>query len=198
MDYKLFLIDLWEKYITTFDEYIFLPLAIENKSNKSDEDIDVFIKYNPEQLRIVYPSKDLLCSSLKGLESIIYEEDIIKDLLKMSENSSVNYDEDISFSIMDSQAEMRARLNAGGINGNPRYTTSDYARELKKYIATPMDGNALEFMFNIKALKPSEKKWLGASLLIKPLTNEFELSYSIKSKQSDGDLSGTLKYKSEK
>lgn len=126
------------------------------------------------------------------------EEDVIKVLLKMSENSSVNYNEDISFSIMDSQAEMRARLNAGGINGNPRYTTSDYARELKKYIATPMDDNALEFMFNIKALKPSEKKWLGAALLIKPLTNEFELSYSIKSKQSDGDLSGTLKYKCEK
>ena len=195
---KLILIDLCEKYITTFDEYMFLPLAIENQSYKADEDIDVYIKYDPEQLKVVYPSSDLLCPSLKGLESFIYEKGIIKVLLKMGENSSISYDKDISFSIMDSQAEMRARLNAGGINGNPRYTIEDYVRELRKYIATPMADNNLEFMFNIKALKPSERKWLGAALLMKPLTDEFKLSYSIKSKQSDGELSGALLYKSGK
>lgn len=197
LEVNLFILDLWEKYITTFDECVFLPLVIENKSYKADEDIDVYVKINPEELKIVYPSERLICPELKGLESIIYEEDIVKTLLKMEENSSVCYDEDISYSILDSQAEARALLNARGINGNPRYSSEDYARELRKYIAIPMEDNNGEFMFNIKSMKPSEKKWLGPALLIKPLVGNFDISYSIKSKQSDGNLSGTMSFRSE-
>ena len=190
---KLFLLDLWEKYVKTFNDYYLLPLAIENCSSIADENIDIYITYNPEQIKIVYPGDCLIHPKMKGLEGIIYDEGIIEHLLKMNEDSTIKYDKDISFSIEDSASDIRV-LSCGGINRIPKYTSDDYGRELRKFIAIPTVDNKEEFFYTIGSLRANERKWLGPAILLSPISDSFELSYVIKSKNSDGGLSGVLSY----
>ena len=186
-------------YATTFDGLFFIPLAIENASKVYDEDVDVYVKINKGVVEVIIPSKELINPDLRGLEGLIYEEDVIKELLMMPESSDISYDTDISYTLADSLAEsqalVRAQFSGAGINGNPRYNLDDYGREIIKYIAMPKaKSNDIEFEFSIGSLRAKEKKWLGPALLINPLTDNFHIEYSIKSKNSDGDLSGIVTY----
>lgn len=198
LEYKLHRIQMMDWYVTTFDGMLFIPLAIENASTVYDEDIDIHIKIQENDAEIIYPSKKLINPDMQGLEGLIFEEGIIKELLLMFESSDISYDSDISYSIADSlaenQASIRAYFNASGINGNPKYDEEDYEREISKYIAIPNSGSKSEFEFTINSLRPKEKKWLGPALLIKPLKDNFDIEYSIKSKHSDGNLSGVVKF----
>ena len=184
-------------YVTTFDGLFFIPLAIENASKVYDE--DVYVKINKGVVEVIIPSKELINPDMRGLEGLIYEEDVIKELLMMPESSDISYDTDISYTLADSLAEsqalVRAQFSGAGINGNPRYNSDDYGREIIKYIAMPKaKSNDIEFEFSIGSLRAKEKKWLGPALLINPLTDKFHIEYSIKSKNSDGDLSGIVTY----
>lgn len=186
-------------YVTTFDGLFFIPLAIENASKVYDEDVDVYVKINKGVVEVIIPSKELINPDMRGLEGLIYEEDVIKELLMMPESSDISYDTDISYTLADrlaeSQALVRAQFSGAGINGNPRYNSDDYGREIIKYIAMPKaKSNDIEFEFSIGSLRAKEKKWLGPALLINPLTDKFHIEYSIKSKNSDGDLSGIVTY----
>ena len=186
-------------YVTTFDGLFFIPLAIENASKVYDEDVDVYVKINKGVVEVIIPSKELINPDMRGLEGLIYEEDVIKELLMMPESSDISYDTDISYTLADSLAEsqalVRAQFSGAGINGNPRYNSDDYGREIIKYIAMPKaKSNDIEFEFSIGSLRAKEKKWLGPALLINPLTDKFHIEYSIKSKTSDGDLSGIVTY----
>ena len=186
-------------YATTFDGLFFIPLAIENASKVYDEDVDVHVKINKGVVEVIIPSKELINPDMRGLEGLIYEEDVIKELLMMPESSDISYDTDISYTLADSLAEsqalVRAQFSGAGINGNPRYNSDDYGREIIKYIAMPKaKSNDIEFEFSIGSLRAKEKKWLGPALLINPLTENFHIEYSIKSKNSDGDLSGIVTY----
>lgn len=198
LEYNLHHIQMLDCYVTTFDGLILVPLAIENVSTVYDEDLDVHIKIDKDAADIIIPSKELINVSMQGLEGLIYEEGIIKKLLMMPESSDISYDTDISYNLADSlaesQAAMRAQLSGAGINGNPRYNSDDYGREISKYIATPMVNSDTEFEFSICSLKAKEKKWLGPALLIRPLADSFDIEYSIKSKNSDGNLSGIVTY----
>lgn len=186
-------------YATTFDGLFFIPLAIENASKVYDEDVDVYVKINKGVVEVIIPSKELINPDMRGLEGLIYEEDVIKELLMMPESSDISYDTEISYTLADSLAEsqalVRAQFSGAGINGNPRYNSDDYGREIIKYIAMPKaKSNDIEFEFSIGSLRAKEKKWLGPALLINPLTDNFHIEYSIKSKNSDGDLSGIVTY----
>lgn len=186
-------------YATTFDGLFFIPLAIENASKVYDEDVDVYVKINKGVVEVIIPSKELINPDMRGLEGLIYEEDVIKELLMMPESSDISYDTDISYTLADSLAEsqalVRAQFSGAGINGNLRYNSDDYGREIIKYIAMPKaKSNDIEFEFSIGSLRAKEKKWLGPALLINPLTDNFHIEYSIKSKNSDGDLSGIVTY----
>lgn len=199
LEYNLHRIRILDLYAATFNGMLFIPLAIENASKVYDEDVDVHIKIKKVVAEAIIPSKDLINPDIQGLEDLIYEDDIIKKLLMMPESSDISYDTDISYNLADSlaqsQAAMKAQLSGAGINGNPRYNSDDYGREIIKYIAMPnVKDNDIEFEFSISSLRAKEKKWLGPALLLKPLTDSFNIEYSIKSKQSDGDLSGIIKY----
>lgn len=195
LEYGLHRVEMMNWYVTTFDGMLFLPLAIENASTVYDEEVDIHIKIKGE-VDIVRPSKKLINPEMHGLEGFIYEEDIIKELLLMPETSDISYDTDISYNINDSfaesQAAVRAQFSGAGINGNPRYNSDDYGREISKYIATPITDS--EFEFCIGSLKAKEKKWLGPALLISSSADKFDIEYTIKSKHSDGDLSGIVSY----
>lgn len=161
LEYKLYRIQMMDWYVTTFDGMFFIPLAIENASAVYDEDIDIHIKIQENDAEIIYPSKKLINPDMQGLEGLIFEEGIIKELLLMFESSDISYDSDISYSIADSlaenQASIRAYFNASRINGNPKYGEEDYEREISKYIAIPNSGSKSEFEFTISSLRPKEK-----------------------------------------
>ena len=197
-EYKLHRIQMMDWYVTTFDGMLFIPLAIENASTVYDEDIDIHIIIQENDAEIIYPSKKLINPDMQGSEGVIFEEGILRELLLMVETSDISYDSDISYSIADSlvgnQKSIGAYFDTGGINGNPRYDEEDYEREISKYIAMPNSDSKSEFEFTISSLRPKEKKWLGPALLIKPLKDSFDIKYSIKSKHSDGNLSGIVQF----
>ena len=197
-EYKLHRIQMMDWYVTTFDGMLFIPLAIENASTVYDEDIDIHIIIQENDAEIIYPSKKLINPDMQGSEGVIFEEGILRELLLMVETSDISYDSDISYSIADSlvgnQKSIGAYFDTGGINGNPRYDEEDYEREISKYIAMPNSDSKSEFEFTISSLRPKEKKWLGPALLRKPLKDSSDIKYSIKSKHSDGNLSGIVEF----
>ena len=191
LEYRLHKINMHDWYITTFDGCLLIPLAIVNESTIPDEDIDIFISLDETKAQVVLPSKTLINPEMQGLEGLLYDDGIIKNLLMMPESADVSYDTDISYNLADSLAQNQAAVRAQfGGNGRPNYNADDYERELSKYIATPNANN--EFTFSIGSLRAKEKKWIGAALLLKPLAESFEIKYSIKSKKSDGSLNGTI------
>lgn len=191
LEYRLHKINMHDWYITTFDGCLLIPLAIVNESTIPDEDIDIFISLDETKAQVVLPSKTLINPEMQGLEGLLYDDGIIKNLLMMPESADVSYDTDISYNLADSLAQNQAAVRAQfGGNGIPNYNADDYERELSKYIATPNANN--EFTFSIGSLRAKEKKWIGAALLLKPLAESFEIKYSIKSKKSDGSLNGTI------
>ena len=196
LEYNLHLVQMLDWYVTTFEGLFFIPLAIENVSTVYDEDVNVHIKIKKDVAEAVIPSKNLINPDMQGLEGWIYEDDVIKELLMMPESSDISYDTDISYTLADSlaesQAAVRAQFSGVVINENSEYNSDDYGREISKYIATPMVNSDIEFEFFVSSVKAKEKKWLGPALLIKPLTDRVDIEYSIKSKHSDGDLSGIV------
>ena len=191
----LYRVEMMDRYVTTFDGMLFLPLAIENVSAVYDEDVDIHINIKGD-VDIIRPSKKLINPEMQGLEGLIYEEDIIKELLMMPETADISYDTDISYNISDnlaeSQAAVRAHFSEAGINGNPRYNSDDYGREISKYIAIPITDS--EFEFSIGTLRAKEKKWLGPALLISSSVEKLDIEYIIKSRYSDGNLAGIVTY----
>lgn len=192
LEYRLHQLRMRDWYVTTFDGGVLIPLVVENVSTLSDEDIDIYLSVDATEVEVITPSEKLINPEMVGLEGLIYEDGVIKKLLMMPETSDIEYDSDISYSIEDTQANMRAQLSAAGINGNPRFDGKDYKRELSKYIAIPI--TETEFSFQIRSLRAKEKKWIGAALLLKPLSESFQIKYTIKSKKSDGSLKGIIKY----
>lgn len=195
LQFRLNRLELWDWYVTTFDNMVCVSLAVSNISSVFDEDVDIYVKIQPEDANVILPSKDLINPEMSGLEGIIVEKEILGELFQMFVSSDINYDEDISYTIEDAHAAIGAQFTTAGINGNPRYDEDDYERELLKYIAQPISTDDSVFLFTLQSLRANEKKWLGPTILLKPLTDEFEITYFIKSKYSDGTLSGRLKYK---
>ena len=194
LEHNLYYLDLLFYYLDTFNEYLFFPLAVINNSVVGDEDITIFLKINTESAEIICPSESLFNPEIKGTEGIVYKRDIIKNVLMMFESSDIKYDTDISISAYDIQAELGNINYIGGINGMPQYDSEDYVRELSKYIVSPIEGSVSEVFYKISSLYAKEKKWLGAALLIKPISETIEIEYLIKSSKSDGSLSGMLTY----
>ena len=137
LEYNLHHVQMMDWYVTTFNGMLFIPLAIENVSKIYDEDVDVHIKIKKDVAEAIIPSKELINPDMQELEGVIYEDDIIKELLMMPESSDISYDTDISYDLADSQAAVRAQFSGAGINGTPQYNSDDYAREITKYIAMP-------------------------------------------------------------
>jgi hypothetical protein len=196
LEYKLARVQMLDFYIGTFSGMCLLPMAIFNSSTHFDKDISIIIKVDEETADVIIPTADLINEEIKGLEGWVYEEGIIKNLLLMPETSDIQYDSDISYDISDSINQMRNIPIPGIKNSSPQFDSEDYERELRKYIASPMDGSTSNFEYYIKDLRPKEKKWLGAAVLVRPKKDKIIFDYAIKSQHSNGELCGTLEWES--
>ena len=185
-------IQMLETYLKTFDGLILLPLAAQNESSISDSDITISIQIENSTAEAIYPTAELICDDLKGVEGYIYEDGLVEMTLAQNDTVDIKNSRDDRFwGMEDQRGEMDAMLR-GGINGQPRYTEEDYVRELSRYIASPEVESPDMFSFHIPTLHAKESKWLSNMIILRPLKETIQLSYSIKSSSSNGDLAGTL------
>lgn len=181
-----------ELFAETFDDYFLFPLAIKNISTTSDTDISVSVILDKASAHAIPPTKNIVNTVLAGIEGLIYEDGIIKEILLMPETSEIKYETDISYSITDSIDPFKQY----GVNG-AHYDADDYEHELSKYIASPNESTEYEYEYYIKSLRPKEICWLGPMIMVKADAKQVKMQYSIKSNKSDGNLSGTLHYEVE-
>ncbi len=188
-------IQMFEEYLKTFDGLLLLPLAAQNASSVSDTDIHVSIQIDDSTAEVVYPTAELICDELRGIEGYVYENGLIEMTLSLNDTVDIKSSVDDRFwSIEDQRSDMNAMLR-GGINGQPRYSAEDYVHELSRYIATPEDGNPTVFSFCISSLHAKEAKWLPRTIVLKPKNETIRMKYFVKSSSSDGNLEGTLELK---
>ena len=185
-------IQMLEAYRKTFDGLILLPLAVKNESSISDSDIYISIQIDDRMAEVVYPTSELICDDLKGIEGYVYEDGLVELTFAQNETVDIKSTKDDTFwSIEDQQSDMNTMFR-GGINGQPRYSANDYVRELSRYVASPEDGNPTVFSFHISSLHAKEAKWLPRTIILRPLKETIQMKYFIKSSSSDGNLEGTL------
>lgn len=185
-------IQMLEAYRKTFDGLILIPLVAKNESSVSDRDIYISVQIDDSTAEVVYPTEELICDDLKGIEGYIYEDGLVELILAQNDTVDIKRTIDDRFwSIEDQQSDMNAMFR-GGINGQPRYSNEDYVRELSRYVASPEDGNPTVFSFYIPSLHAKEAKWLPRTIILRPLKETIQMKYFVKSNSSDGNLEGTL------
>ena len=190
----LTLLEVRSGYLKTFDNMLFIPVAIQNVSTLQDENISVVLKV--ETGEVVEPNENLIWSEYEGIQGIICRDDdddndvgIICELFCLDEDGVITIE---AAPYNPGQYAIRTPiLTANGL-GYPEKSEKDYALELKEFIATSNGRDYYEF--DVSNLRPNECKWLCYGLLIKPVDNAIKITYHIRSAHSTGNLSGTLEY----
>lgn len=169
-----------------FDDFYIFPLVISNESTMLDENIDVTIEYegfNPIELRdeIGFVEVD---------PGFVYEKELLKRILYIQDNR-IEYDTDITETKSD--IWIKQQVNQFRALGTFKFDRDDYERDIQKYLVRPDCGGGIA-KYYISNLKPGEKKFLGAALLMKKNLAKVDVKYLIKSDQSDGKLNGMVAY----
>lgn len=186
------IIKMFEAYKKTFDGLILIPLAAKNESSVSDSDIHISIQIDDSTAEVVYPTAELICDDLKGIEGYVYKNGLVELTLAQNNTADIKRTtDDKLWNIEKQQYDMNAMFR-GGINGQPIYSTEDYVRELSRYVASPDEGNPTVFSFHISSLHAKEAKWLPRMIILRPLKETVQMKYFVKSSSSDGNLEGTL------
>lgn len=189
---KLSEIDMREMYLHVYDDVIIIPLAITNISKKSDERISINIKVINGVP--VEPTANFFNSDYAGLEGCVYDEHLVKELLKLPENRLIKYDSSLSkdaFELQSLHFKPPVFNMYGGISAS-NSDSKDYEQELQDYVQSIDEGTNNEYSFTIGALRPNETVWLDRVMLIKSVERKVTIEYSIKSKNTTGQLAGTL------
>ena len=167
-----------ESICSMFDKYLIFPLVIANESTKLDENIDISIEYEGIDPLTISDESGVV----EEVPGLIYEKELLKDLFYIGD-SRIDYDEDITETFSD--VKKRQLVNQAGMTSLFKFDRKDYERDIQKYLAKPTDGFV---KYHISNLKPGEKKFLGAALLMKKDAGKIEAEYRIKSDQSDGKI----------
>lgn len=177
-------IEIFEEYIKTFENMYFIPLAITNDSLEVDKDINIEVVVEGEKIDLVSPTRKTISENLTGVEGAICEYGFIPELFGLPENFSVKYDDKIEI------PTIKAIPKIGLWGDSSEFDEEDYENELKEFVATPSNSNS--YIFQITSLQPQETKWLGGVLLLRTENTDVKISYSIRSNNSDGSLTGKL------
>lgn len=193
LDFEFLKIKLLDKYLKTFDNIILLPLAITNRSAKSDNNLSVSITIDEQTASVVYPDKNLFNNEICGAEGLVYDEDHIKGLFLLPNTA------DISLGIRNSITLQPVNYpipNMYGVYSDPASDEEDYEREIQEYIAAPINREQNEFVFELNCLRPKENAWLGIiAVKIVDSCDHIDIHYKIKSEYSDGTIEGNATYK---
>lgn len=185
LSYTLHRIEMRQKYLLTFEDILFVPIAIQNVSSIKDEDISVVV--NVVHGEIVDLSDDLICNELDSLQGTICEEGIINELFGLPEDDVIRTEE-TPYNPADFAPPI-LNLSSYGFS-EPKKTAEDYLADLEDYIMPSMGKGYYEF--HISSLRPGECKWFAQGILIRQSSEGIELEYHIHSAHSSGELSGKL------
>ena len=194
LSYCLARLEMRTDYLKTFDDMLFVPVAVQNISKLQDENISVVLKV--ETGEIIEPNENLIWSEYEGIQGIICRDDdddndvgIICELFCLDEDGGITIE-----TAPYNPAQYTTRMPIPTANGlrYPAKSEKDYALELKEFIATANGRDYYEF--DLGNLRPNECKWLCYGLLIKPVENAIKITYSIRSAHSTGNSNGTLEY----
>lgn len=187
-------IELRELYLHTYDGLVIVPLAITNCSQKNDKRIAVSIKVL--EGTPVNPTSSLIIPELEGVEGIIYEYHLAKEILHLPENNKIKMGSSLMQSVIEPYIPkiQPPVLNAFGYVSTPEYDADDYEEELEEFIQETNEGSTNEYSFTIGELRPKETVWLDKVILIRPANGKTIIEYTIKSTNTTGDLNGTLSY----
>ena len=182
---------LWKRieFVHTFDEMIFIPLAIQNTSSVDDCDISISVIISDG--KIVSPDKDLITETLDGLQGQICEDGIISELFAPAEDGFIHRECEVFPSSLC--APQIPRVTPWGL-AEPEKDDEDYVNELSEYIVTKDSANVYEFQ--VQRLRPGECRWLSQGLLIKKDDERKPtITYRILSSKTTGSMEGTIEQK---
>ena len=175
----LTLLEVRSGYLRTFDNMLFIPVAIQNISKLQDDNISVILKI--ETGDIVEPSENLIWSEYEGIQGMFCRDDddkndvgIICELFCLDEDGGITIENSPY-----NPALYTARMPIPTANGfrYPAKSEKDYVLELKEFIATAKGRDYYEF--DVGNLRPNECKWLCYGLLVKPVNNAIKIKYII-------------------
>jgi hypothetical protein len=87
-----------------------IPLAITNDSNINDEDLSIMVKADITTVEIVIPNCKLFNAEISGLEGIVYQDDLIKQIFLLAETDKIQYDSVLSFEISEHIRKMQKTI----------------------------------------------------------------------------------------
>lgn len=184
--YMLHQLNVRELFIKSFNDILYIPLAIHNISLSEDKNIRVVIQVLKGD--IVEPDETLICEELNGQQGLLCRDEdenngigIIDELFCLMEDGTIHLEE-------CSDSTSMTHILPPTIFGEREKDESDYKHELEEYIARSSGGGYYEF--EISSLRPNECKWLDRGMLIKPSAEGIEIQYQIYSTYSSGDLRG--------
>ncbi|MCR5324859.1 MAG: hypothetical protein K6E85_16505 [Lachnospiraceae bacterium] len=179
-----------KKYLKTFDNVLLFPLAIENKSQNSDSDLEIVIEVKGNCIPIT-PTIDFINPEIHDEAAEIYKEGFPRDLFVLDNNADIKYDSDRY--LYYNQNEPFYGNTMYGTNNTIR--NKEYENAIKYYIASP--DIEKRYIFKIENLRAGEKKWLGKIIALnKPLNDKASIvmKYRMISCNTSGDLVGELVY----
>ena len=187
LKHTLYMLELRDSYLESFQGVLFIPVAIKNVSTLHDTNIHVVIKViKGEPIR---PTKTLIPKKLEGLQGLLCRDDessegIIGELFGLKEDEFIHIEQGVFIPKMKNPI-----LTPQGI-AYAEKDEDDYESELEEYIAIPAGREYYEF--EVASLRPKEILWLSEGMLIRPCDGIIQLRYSIHSDHSDGNLEGLL------
>ncbi len=190
LSYTLGRVVLRKKYLLTFNNMVFIPLAIQNLSSIKDEDITVVV--NIINGEIIEPSETLICDELDGLQGAICEDDMVNELFYLPEDGTIHIEE-TAYDPTDFAPKIPIYTGYGF--SEPEKTAEDYLAELEDYIM-PSTGDGY-YEFDVTSLRPGECKWFTQGMLMAPSAEGITVEYHIHSAHSSGELSGKLSVRPE-
>ena len=179
-------------FIHTFDDVVLVPLAIHNSSFVNDERLSITVRI--EKGTAVVPDASFICEELQGSEGLVFDLGIIEEYMNLPDNSNIHFDNSVSLENLAHQRYIAPTppLTMPLFNNEPKSDENDYEDELRKYFKTPLENENNTFLFDIGQIRPQETLWLDKILIVRPDHGEIDIEYSIKSKNTTGEISSKI------
>lgn len=166
----------------SFDDCLFIPIAIQNISHTTDNDIRIVLTI--AKGKAIYPTKELIAKELEAHRGRICHEGLIDELFAVPQIPLVEQEY--------SPNQIRQPKFHMGLWGNEQDTENeeDYESNLQQYILSPESD--MHYSTTVSRMRASEIRLLSGGILVKPDDGEVVIDYCIHSALLTGEIRGTL------
>ena len=187
------LFNLWlrTEYIKTFDEMLFFPIAIQNKSATTDQNLRVVISLL--EGTPVVPDSSLIVQRIARYADQDEISGLIEELFSLPASEHIEA-ESVPFN-SPRVSLPKVHLTPYGSIETDSESGEQYADKLTEYIMTPAGKSY--YSFEVSALRPGECRWLCCGILVRPANHRVSLQYKVLSTYAGGEITGNLLYEQE-